>query len=101
DGAWHLFARGLNEPMGLIADSERVVYIAHRPELLRATDTDGDGKADTFDAIGGDWGLSQNYHEFFFGLRRDQAGNFFGAVSLGSTGANAADQNAVIPVTPQ
>src|SRR5438067_9102129 len=40
-GAWHRFARGLNEPMGLVAESERVVYIAHRPELLRATDTNG------------------------------------------------------------
>src|SRR5262245_12363435 len=47
NGAWHLFARGLNEPMGLVADSDRVVYIAHRPELLRATDRDGDGKAET------------------------------------------------------
>ncbi len=100
-GAWHLFARGLNEPMGLVADSEKVVYVAHRPELLKAADTDGDGKADTFDAIGGSWGLSQNYHEFFFGLRRDKDGNFFGAISLESTGANAADQSAIIPVTPQ
>ncbi len=101
DGAWHRFARGLNEPMGLVADSENLVYVAHRPELLRAADTDGDGQADTFDALGGSWGLSQNYHEFFFGLRRDQAGNFFGAISLESTGANATDQHAVIPVTPQ
>ena len=88
DGVWHIFARGLNEPMGLIADSERLVYIAHRPELLRATDTDGDGRADTFDALGGKWGITNNYHELFFGLRRDQAGNFYGAVSLESTGAN-------------
>ena len=101
EGAWHRFARGLNEPMGLVADSESLVYVAHRPELLRCTDTDGNGTADTFDAIGGSWGLSQNYHEFFFGLRRDQAGNFFGAVSLESTGASAGDQNAVVPVTPQ
>ena len=65
DGAWRLFARGLDEPMGLIADSERVVYVAHRPELLRATDTDGDGRADTFDAIVGKWGQTIKYHEFF------------------------------------
>ena len=90
DGAWRLFARGLDEPMGLIADSERVVYVAHRPELLRATDTDGDGRADTFDAIGGKWGQSINYHEFFFGLRRDKAGNFYGTVSNESQGDKTA-----------
>ncbi len=100
-GAWHLFARGLNEPMGVVADSEKIIYVAHRPELLRCTDTDGDGKADTFDAIGGSFGLSQNYHEFFFGLRRDKAGNFYGAISLESTGANSNDPSAVVPVTPQ
>lgn len=91
DGAtWRCFARGLNEPLGLVAESERVVYVAHRPELLRIADTDGDGKADAFDALGGDWGLSNNYHEFFFGLRRDHAGNFYGAVSLTSYGDKAA-----------
>src|SRR5436305_3216550 len=100
-GRWHRFARGLNEPMGLVAESETVVYIAHRPELLRASDTNGDGEADTFDALGGRWGLSQNYHEFFFGLKRDREGDFYGAVSLESTGANSEDQKAVVPLTPK
>ncbi|HUR57559.1 MAG TPA: c-type cytochrome [Opitutaceae bacterium] len=81
---WRRFAAGLNEPLGLVAESERVIYVAHRPEVLRMTDTDGDGRADTFDALGGEWGLTANYHEFFFGLRRDRTGNFFGAASLDS-----------------
>ena len=85
-GAWHLFARGLNEPMGFVAESDRVVYVAHRPELLKCTDTDGDGRADTFDALGASWGISNNYHEFFFGLKRDRAGTFFGVVGLISSG---------------
>ncbi len=83
--AWRRFARGLDEPLGLIAESEDVVYVSHRPELLRIADTDGDRKADTFDSLGGKWGQSNNYHEFFFGLRRDSAGNFYGAVSLDSS----------------
>ncbi len=90
EGKWRRFARGLNEPMGLVAESERLVYIAHRPELLRAEDTDGDGEAETFAALGGQWGLSNNYHDFFYGLRRDHAGNFYGAVSLESTAFNRA-----------
>jgi mono/diheme cytochrome c family protein len=83
---WRKFAGGLDEPMGLVAESEEVVFVSHRPELLRIADTDGDQKADTFDALGGKWGQSNNYHEFFFGLRRDAAGNFYGAVSLDSSG---------------
>ena len=85
-GAWRRFARGLNEPLGLVVESDRVVWVAHRPELLKCTDTDGDGRADTFDALGGQWGISNNYHEFFFGLRRDNAGNFYGVIGLTSLG---------------
>ncbi|MDO8542731.1 MAG: c-type cytochrome [Opitutaceae bacterium] len=81
---WRRFASGLHEPMGVIADSEREIHVAHRPELLRLRDTDGDGRADTFDALGGGWGLTNNYHELFFGLARDRAGNFYGAASLDS-----------------
>lgn len=86
DGTWRRFAYGLNEPLGLVVESETTLYVSHRPELLRISDTDGDGRADTFDAINGDWGLTNNYHEFFFGLRRDRSGNFYGAVSLDSSG---------------
>ncbi len=85
-GAWRCFARGLNEPLGLVVESDRVVWVAHRPELLKCTDTDGDGRADTFDALGAQWGISNNYHEFFFGLRRDAAGNFYGVLGLTSLG---------------
>ncbi len=85
-GAWRCFARGLNEPLGLVVESDRVVWVAHRPELLKCTDTDGDGRADTFDVLGGQWGISNNYHEFFFGLRRDPAGNFYGVIGLTSLG---------------
>lgn len=86
DGAWRCFARGLNEPLGLVAESDRVVFVAHRPELLKCADTDGDGRAETFDALGGQWGISHNYHEFFFGLRRDAAGDFLGVIGLTSLG---------------
>ncbi len=99
-GAWKLFTRGLDEPMGLVAESERVVYVAHRPELLRASDRDGDGRAETFDALGGKWGLSQNYHEFFFGLKRDRTGNFYGSPSLDSTVTENAAHKAAYPTLP-
>ncbi|MBI5772087.1 MAG: c-type cytochrome [Verrucomicrobia bacterium] len=85
-GAWRCFARGLNEPLGVSAESDRIVWVAHRPELLKCTDTDGDGRADTFDTLGAQWGISNNYHEFFFGLPRDRAGNFYGVIGLTSLG---------------
>jgi mono/diheme cytochrome c family protein len=101
DGAaWRQFARGLDEPMGLIADSDRVMFVAHRPEILKVADTDGDGRAETFDAIGGQWGLAQNYHEFFFGLARDRAGNFYGSPSLDSTVTANAAHKAEYPKLP-
>jgi len=97
---WRRFARGLDEPMGLIAESEHVMHVAHRPEILRVADTDGDGRADTFDAIGGKWGLTLNYHEFFFGLVRDRAGNFYGSPSLDSTVTANAAHKAAYPNLP-
>lgn len=98
--AWRLFARGLDEPTGLVAESERVLYVSHRPEVLRLTDSDGDGRADTFDALGGKWGQSLNYHEFFFGLKRDRAGNFYGAPSLDSTITSGPEHKAAYPNLP-
>jgi mono/diheme cytochrome c family protein len=85
-GSWRCFARGLNEPLGLVVESDRVVWVAHRPELLKCTDADGDGRAETFDALGAQWGISNNYHEFFFGLSRDRMGNFYGVIGLTSLG---------------
>ncbi len=99
-GAWRRFARGLDEPLGLVAESETRIFVAHRPELLRADDRDGDGRAETFESIGGRWGATQNYHEFFYGLKRDRAGNFYGAPSLGSTGAASPEQRALYPTLP-
>ena len=103
-GAWRCFARGLNEPLGLVVESDRVVYVSHRPELLKCADTDGDGKADTFDALGGQWGVSNNYHEFFFGLRRDAAGSFYGVIGLTSLGdkltLSQADVRGTLDTTP-
>lgn len=95
EGAWHLFARGLDDPLGLVAESETTLYIAHRPELLRAVDRDGDGRAETFDVVGGDWGQTVNYHEFVYGLKRDHSGNFYVAPSLESGSARSPEQKAI------
>jgi mono/diheme cytochrome c family protein len=100
NGDWRLFARGFDEPLGLVAESETRIFIAHRPELLRADDHDGDGRAETFESIGGKWGITTNYHEFFYGLKRDRAGRFYGALALGSTGAANQAQRELYPALP-
>lgn len=97
---WRRFMQGLDEPTGIVVESEKVIYVSHRPELLRATDSDGDGKADTFDALGAKWGLAQNYHQFFFGLKRDSAGWFYGQPSLDSTVTSSAEHKKQYPTLP-
>jgi len=83
---WTRFASGLNEPLGLLVESSRVAYVMHRPELTRVEDTDGDGVADTFTTLANSWGITGNYHEFPYGLKRDREGNFVGSLGLDSGG---------------
>ncbi len=73
---WRLFTEGLREGMGLaIVDGD--IHVVQRGELSRLRDTDADGYCDQVQTICNSWGLSGNYHEFAFGLPRDEAGNFF------------------------
>jgi mono/diheme cytochrome c family protein/glucose/arabinose dehydrogenase len=88
---WTRFASGLHEPLGLLVESSKVAYVMHRPELTRLEDTDGDGVVDRFDTIADDWGITGNYHEFGYGLRRDKDGNFVGALGLSSGGEKEHD----------
>lgn len=80
--SWSRFAAGLHEPLGIHveADSKRV-FVIQRPELTELVDEDGDGRADFFKTICDDWGLTDNYHEYAFGLCRDAQGNFYGTLN--------------------
>ncbi|HVY71287.1 MAG TPA: hypothetical protein VHH73_15245 [Verrucomicrobiae bacterium] len=82
DGNWSLFADGLHEALGLYIDPKTSeVWVMQRPELTKLVDTDGDGKADVYQTVNGDWGLSDNYHEYAFGPVRDAHGNFYGTLN--------------------
>jgi mono/diheme cytochrome c family protein len=83
-GIWRLFARGLLEPFGVIADSDRDVYVTSRGQFVHVIDTAGSGRADLFTVIDDTSGMTGNYHEFAYGLVRDRFGNFFGANGLAS-----------------
>jgi glucose/arabinose dehydrogenase len=83
---WDLFAEGLHNPLGVIAISNSELVVSQRPELTRVRDTDGDGKADDFEALSDDFGMSGNYHEFHFTPVRDQDGAFYFSLGTGSSG---------------
>ncbi len=60
------FARGLNEPLGLVVVDGDIV-VAQKPELTRLRDTDNDGVADRYECLNDDWHFTGNYHAFTFG----------------------------------
>lgn len=77
-----LFAEGLNEGLGLkVVDDE--IFVVQRGELSKLVDEDGDGHCDHIETISDDWGLSGNYHEFAFGLPRDNEGHFYVGLNVG------------------
>ncbi|HQX50988.1 MAG TPA: c-type cytochrome [Planctomycetaceae bacterium] len=76
-----LFADGLSAPYGIRVDGDSIL-VAHKPEVLRLRDSDGDGRADQFDVVASGWGLSDDYHDWTTALVRDRNGELY--VGLGS-----------------
>ena len=81
---WRMFAKGLHEPLGIVALSDSEFVVMQRPELTLVKDSDGDGKADTYKTIYDDFGMSGNYHEFSFGPTMDKEGNYYVALGVAS-----------------
>ncbi|MEM7699924.1 MAG: hypothetical protein AAF236_16135 [Verrucomicrobiota bacterium] len=89
EAEWQVFAEYLHEPLGL-AWKDGSLYAVQRPEVTRLTDEDGDGRADLFETVSDDWGISRDYHEYTFGTRFDDEGNLWCTLCLtGSSKANA------------
>ncbi|MEO5713527.1 MAG: hypothetical protein ABIT37_08550 [Luteolibacter sp.] len=87
DHSWSLFASGLQEPLGILAEPDGSLLVMQRAELTRLRDTDGDGAADRYETVFDGFGMSGNYHEFAFGPVRDKDGSLFIALNLASNGA--------------
>ncbi|MBK8505072.1 MAG: hypothetical protein IPL46_24430 [Saprospiraceae bacterium] len=81
---WSLFAIGLHEPLGLLIVSEKEMLVMQRPELTRLIDSDGDGKADLFETVTDDFGMSGNYHEWNYGPVQDHSGNLLISLNTAS-----------------
>jgi glucose/arabinose dehydrogenase len=90
--SWSVFATGLHEPLGIVAETESRFVVVQRPELTRITDTDDDGKADLYLTLCDDFGLTGNYHEFNFGPVRAPDGQFVISLNVASNGAPVRDE---------
>ncbi|MFP4093400.1 MAG: plastocyanin/azurin family copper-binding protein [Cyclobacteriaceae bacterium] len=85
--AFTRFASGLHEPLGL-AYRNGSLYTTQRAEITRITDTDGDGKGDSFKSIYS-WPLSGNYHEYSYGPRFLPDGDMLVTLNLSWVGKGA------------
>ena len=83
NGRFDRYAFGLHEPLGLLTGKQGELWLMQRSELTHVTDEDGDGEGDLFETLNQDWGYTGNYHQYAFGLVRDQEGNFYGTTGLG------------------
>ncbi|MGB6220522.1 DUF7133 domain-containing protein [Haloferula sp.] len=83
---WTLFAEGLHNPLGMLAVRDHDFIVTQRPELTRVVDEDGDGRADRYECLSDQFGLSGNYHEFNFTPVADARGDIFFALGTGSNG---------------
>lgn len=85
--AWKKFAEGLQEPLGILAESPSSFLVMQRAELTRLKDLDGDGQADEYETVFDDFGISGNYHEFAFGPARGPDGRLYIGLNVASNGA--------------
>ncbi len=76
DARFSLFAEGLWEGLGLAIVAGEIVVL-QRQELSRLYDDDQDGRCDRIDTLCDAWGVSDNYHEFGYGLPVDAQGNYY------------------------
>ena len=82
-----LWARGLHEVLGL-SYADGWLYVTQRPEITRIKDSDSDGRADVFETVSDEWGISGDYHEYAFGSKFDPDGNMWVVLCLtGSFGS--------------
>lgn len=81
---WKTFSdHSLHNANGLMVLSDSEILVSQMPELTRLRDTDGDGVADTYDALTS-FNLSGAYHEVTAGPVSDGKGGYFVALNTAS-----------------
>lgn len=73
---WKRFAAGLYEPLGLkIVDD--IIHLNCRDGIWQVIDLNDDNEADHFKVFNYDVLITDNFHEYSFGLETDAEGNFY------------------------
>ena len=73
---WKRYAAGLNEALGIRIINEKI-YVTGKDQITRLHDLNNDGEADYYECFNNDVKITQNFHEFTFGLQTDKHGNFY------------------------
>lgn len=86
-------AQGLAEPLG-IKIVGKDIYVFQKQEMTRLRDLDGDGIIDEYYTLTNKYGVTENFHEFSFGLVYDK-GYLYGTLAIGidPSGRSTAKQN--------
>jgi cytochrome c len=86
------FAAGLAEPLGLRVVDGRV-FVLQKQELTELIDHNKDDVADEYRSVANNWNVTDNFHEFAFGLAYKD-GYFYAnlAVAINPGGATTANQ---------
>lgn len=96
---YHLFATGQDEVFGL-SWKDGAMTATTFSEVIRISDTDGDGVADRYDTLSNNWGYAEG-HEFAFGSKHDPDGNIWVALGLsGSYESHNLFRGWAVKVTP-
>lgn len=88
--AFTLFAEGQHEVLGL-AYQKGSLYATNRYEVARLQDQNNDGRADLFETVCDQWGVSGDYHEYTFGSRFDKNGDLWAVLCLTGSFDSAVD----------
>lgn len=98
-------ASGLAEPLGLKVVDDRI-FVLQKQELTELIDHDGDELIDEYRLVSNDWSVTDNFHEFAFGLLYKD-GAFYAALASavlpGGAPAQpqAPDRGSLVRIDPQ
>ena len=73
---WKRFASGLFEPLGLKIVND-IIHLNCRDGIWQVHDLNDDNEADHYQVFNYDVLITNNFHEFSFGLETDSEGNFY------------------------
>jgi len=95
-------AAGLHEPLGIeVVDGN--IFVLQKHELTQLIDHNNDGLIDEYKAICNTWEVTEDFHEFAFGLNYDE-GYFYVSLSMAmrllATEKQKIDRGRVIKIAP-